>query len=282
MINKFVNFFYDQRSLAKISIALSKGLAGMQSRSINLTHPATWEFSGFSQNGEDGILDVLRKKLITSNSYFIEIGSADGIQNNSSWLAVTEQYNGLMIDGNPSLIERAKRNVMNYCIGVECLHMFVSSENIEDLKSLALHSNPDVFSLDIDGVDYYIAKAIMDGGFRPKIFVVEYNSVFGPTRSMTIRNQDGFVFTKAHPTHLYYGVSVAGWKNFFSHYGYRFVTVDRKGVNAFFVDPTCFDENFLHDIDGKEFEENMYQYKKFKGSYKTQFPLIEDEIFIQI
>jgi len=158
----------------------------------------------------------------------------------------------------------------------------VSSENIEDLKSLALHSNPDVFSLDIDGVDYYIAKAIMDGGFRPKIFVVEYNSVFGPTRSMTIPNQDGFVFSNAHPTQLYYGVSVAGWKKFFSQYGYRFITVDQKGVNAFFVDPTFFDKNFLNNIDGKDFEENMYQYKKFKGSYETQFPLIEDREFTQI
>jgi hypothetical protein len=282
MIKRLLNYFFDNPIRQRIIIALSKGGAMMNARNINLKKPETWEFSGFSQNGEDGILDVLRKKLLTSNRYFIEIGSADGIQNNSSWLAVTEQYNGLMIDGNPFLIERAKRNVMNYSIGVECLHMFVSSENIEDLKSLALHSNPDVFSLDIDGVDYYIAKAIMDGGFRPKIFVVEYNSVFGPTRSMTIPNQDGFIFTKAHPTQLYYGVSVAGWKKFFSQYGYRFITVDQKGVNAFFVDPTCFDKNFLNNIDGKDFEENMYQYKKFKGSYETQFPLIEGREFTQI
>lgn len=282
MIKKFLNYLLDIRALKRVNIALSKGGAMMMARNIDMKRPETWEFSGFSQNGEDGILDVLRKKLLTSNHYFVEIGSADGIQNNSSWLVIAEQYNGLMIDGDPFLIERAKRIVMSYSIGVECLNMFVSSENIEDLKSLALFSNPDIFSLDIDGVDYYIAKAIMDGGFRPKIFVVEYNSAFGPARSMTIPNQDGFVFTKAHPTHLYYGVSVAGWKKFFSQYGYRFVTVERKGVNAFFVDPTCFDENFLHDIDGKEFEENLYQFNKFKGSYETQFPLIADREFTLI
>ena len=39
--------------------------------------------------------------------------------------------------------------------------------------ALAFHENPDLFSLDIDGNDFYIAKAILDGGFRPKIFVVE-------------------------------------------------------------------------------------------------------------
>ena len=72
---------------------------------IDLTQPATWEFSGFSQNGEDGILDVLRKQLISSNRYFIEVGTSDGIKNSSAWLVVAEKYNGIMIDGKPMLAE---------------------------------------------------------------------------------------------------------------------------------------------------------------------------------
>lgn len=259
-----------------MAIALAKGGAMMQARNIDLTQPSTWEFSGFSQNGEDGILDVLRKQLLSSNRYFIEIGSADGIQNNSSWMVVVEQYNGLMIEGNPRLVERANRLILSHSIGAECLNMFVNSENIQELKSLALHSDPDVFSLDIDGIDYYIAKAIMDGGFRPKIFVVEYNSVFGSDRSMTIPYMDDFVFTKAHSTQLYYGVSVAGWRRFFESRGYHFVTVDRNGVNAFFVDPTFFAPTFLDGIKPLEFAENRYQYQKFRLTNEKQFELIED------
>jgi hypothetical protein len=254
----------------------------MHARNIDLTSPVTWEFSGFSQNGEDGILDVLRKKLLKRNRYFIEIGSSDGMQNNSSWLVVAEQYSGLMVEGNPRLVDRASRMILSHSLGVECLNMFVNSENIQDLKSLALHSNPDVFSLDIDGIDYYIAKAIMEGGFRPKIFVVEYNSVFGPTRSMTIPYYEAFEFTKAHSTQLYYGVSIAAWRKFFSHYGYHFVSVDQKGVNAFFVDPVCFDVDFLKKINGNAFAENVYQYGKFKGSFEKQFSLIENQKFEEI
>lgn len=272
----------DLRDRQQMAIALAKGGAMMQARKIDLTQPGTWEFSGFSQNGEDGILDVLRKQLLNSNRYFIEIGAADGMQNNSSWLVVAEQFNGLMIEGNPRLVERASRLILSHSIGVDCLNMFVNSENIQELKSLALHLDPDVFSLDIDGIDYYIAKAIMDGGFRPKIFVVEYNSVFGPERSMTIPYKDNFVFTKAHSTQLYYGVSIAAWKKFFNSYGYRFVTVDRKGVNGFFVDPSCFDVNFLNQIVGAQFAENSYQYKKFKGPFEKQFLLIDDRKFESI
>lgn len=279
MFKRFINYLMDLRDRQQMSIALSKGSVMRQARKIDLTQPLTWEFSGFSQNGEDGILDVLRNQLTGSNRYFIEIGAADGMQNNSSWLVVAEQYNGLMIEGNPRLTERAERMLSNHSIGLECKNMFVDSKNIQELKSLALYSDPDVFSLDIDGIDYYIAKAILDAGFRPKIFVVEYNSAYGAERSMTIAYQDGFEFKKAHSTFLYYGVSIAGWRKLFEQHDYRFVTADRQGVNAFFVDPACFDANFLKAINGTQFVENFHQYRKFRKPNEEQFELIADQNF---
>jgi hypothetical protein len=282
MIKKIFNYLVDARDRQRIAIALSKGAAMMHARKIDLTQPGTWEFSGFSQNGEDGILDVLRSQLLSSNRYFIEIGTSDGIENNSAWLAVAERYNGIMIEGNAKLVERARRLVVGYSIGAECHNMFVTRESIQDLKSMAFHHDPDVFSLDIDGNDYYIAQAILDGGFRPRIIVVEYNSVYGPERSMTVEYRDDFVFTKAHPTQLYYGVSIAGWRKFFESRGYHFVTVDRNGVNAFFVDPAFFDEAFLRGARGLEFAENAYQHRKFRMSSQEQFLLITDQRFSSI
>lgn len=254
----------------------------MHARNIDLKLPASWEFSGFSQNGEDGILDVLRKNLKDSNRYFIEIGAADGIENNSGWLLVAEKYNGLLIEGSSHLVERARRTVVGYSLGAEIHNMFVTKESVRDLKTMAMHHDPDVFSLDIDGNDYYIAQAIFDAGFRPKIFVVEYNSVYGPERSMTIEYQPTFVFTQAHPTHLYYGVSISGWRRFFEQHGYRFVTVDRNGVNGFFVDPEHFDTSFLDGVKGLAFAENQSQYKKFRIPSEQQFILIADQKFVTI
>lgn len=277
-----MNYLLDVRDRQRIAIALSKGAAMMQARNIDLKQPATWEFSGFSQNGEDGILDVLRKNLLSSNRYFIEIGAADGIENNTGWLLVAEKYNGLLIEGSAQLVERARRTVVGYSIGAEIHNMFVTKESIRDLKSMSMHHEPDVFSLDIDGNDYHIAQAIFDAGFRPKIFAVEYNSVYGPERSITIEYQPAFVFTQAHPTHLYYGVSISGWRRFFEQHGYRFVTVDRNGVNGFFVDPKHFDVSFLDEVKGLEFAENQSQYKKFRFPNEQQFTLISDQKFISI
>lgn len=282
MLEKLLNYLRDVRDRQRINIALSRGAAMMHARSIDLKRPSTWEFSGFSQNGEDGILDVLRKQLSDSNRYFVEIGTSDGIENNSAWLLVAEKFNGLLIEGSTRLVERAKRTVVGYSIGAECHNLFVTRENVRDIRARAIHHDPDVFSLDIDGNDYYIAQAVLENGFRPRIFVVEYNAVFGPELSLTVEYKPDFTFTREHPTHLYYGVSIAGWKNFFAAHGYRFITVDRNGVNGFFVDPAYFDQAFLDGIAGLAFAENQYQYRKFRRSWDQQFKLIEDQKFVAI
>jgi len=276
MIKKLFTYLFDARDRQRISIALSKGTAMMIARNIDLTLPATWEFSGFSQNGEDGILDVLRGKLLKHNRYFIEIGSSDGVESNSAWLVMVGKYNGMMIEGDPWLAERARRMIARHSVGAQCHNMFLTRENVQELKSLAFHTDPDVLSLDIDGNDYYIAQAILDNGFRPKIFVVEYNSVYGPERCVTIEYQDDFRFKKAHRSELYYGVSIAGWRKFFQSHGYRFITVDQNGVNGFFVDPFFFDERFLDGVNGLEFAENQFQLNKFRRSSEEQFSLIKD------
>lgn len=282
MIKRLTNYLLDVRDRQRIAIGLAKGAAMMTARRVNPSKPASWEFSGFSQNGEDGILDVLRKNLLESNRYFVEIGAADGIENNTGWLLIAEKYSGVLIEGSAHLVERAKRTVVGYSIGAEVHQMFVTIETVRDIRKLSFHHDPDVFSLDIDGNDYYIAKAIFENGFRPKIFVVEYNSVYGPERSTTVEYKADFVFTDAHPSHLYYGVSISAWRKFFDLHGYRFITVDQNGVNGFFVDPQCFDTDFLDGIEGLQFAENKSQQKKFRTLSAEQFQLIADQNFVSI
>jgi hypothetical protein len=274
-----LQYLLELRDLQRISIALNRGALARSSRRVDLARPETWEFSGFSQNGEDGIIDVLRGELMSANRYFVEIGSASGTENNSAWLLVAEQCYGLMVEGDPKLSRRSQRALARYGIGTQFHSQFVTRENVAELKELALFADPDVFSLDVDGNDYYLAETLFRCGFRPKIFVVEYNSVFGPDRPATIQYRDDFEFGAAHPTRLYYGVSIAGWKTFFARQGYRFVTVDRNGVNAFFVDPAWFSAQFLDCVEGLGFAENRYQLSKFRKPWQDQLRLIEGQPF---
>lgn len=274
MLGRLHTFMLDLRDRQRMAVALARGAAALQVRRVDPTLASTWEFSGFSQNGEDGILQFLRERLATSNRYFVEIGAADGLENNTAWLAVVEKYGGLMIEGNPDLVARMNQIVAPQNIGLECRAMFVTRESAPHIARLAAHLDPDVMSLDIDGNDYYVAAALFDAGFRPKIFAVEYNSVFGPDRRVTIPYRESFDFRAAHPSRLYYGVSVAAWRAFFADRGYRFVTVDRNGVNAFFVDPARFDPELLGRVRGIDFAENRYQQRRFGGGHERQFELI--------
>lgn len=282
MLSRAIDYLIDYKDRQRIAIALAKGGTSKLSREIDLRDPLTWEFSGFSQNGEDGIIDVLRRQLATSNRYVVEIGAADGTENNSSWLLLAERFEGLLVEGNPRQSARARRNIARYSIGSECLSMFVTRGSVATILGKIVHRDADVFSLDIDGNDYQIAEKLFEGGFRPRIVSVEYNSAYGPERALASAYSDDFRRSDAHPSMLYYGASIAAWKSFFVGRGYRFVTVDANGVNAFFVDPLHFDPVFLDGVRGLPFAENRYQLRAFGKDHTGQFALIADQRFEQV
>ncbi|MHB1589856.1 MAG: hypothetical protein ACYCUL_09610, partial [Metallibacterium scheffleri] len=107
MIGRIRRYFNDLEDRQRIAIALAKG-ARMAARRIDPGDPASWEFAAFSQNGEDGVLDVLRSQLRECNRTFLEIGASDGIDNNTAWLAIAEKYGGLMIEGDARKSARAR------------------------------------------------------------------------------------------------------------------------------------------------------------------------------
>jgi len=279
-MNKLTRFLRHLRSMQSINMSLSRGAATSALRAIDFTDPGSWEFSGFSQNGEDGIIDVLTRRIVRPNRYFVEIGASDGLENNTSWLAIARRYSGLWIEGDPESSEwcRYLFTPLNY--GLEIMQRFVTQKSAAQVRETALHADPDVFSLDIDGNDYHLSRALLASGFKPKVFVVEYNSAFGPDRSVTIPYREDFRFAKGHSNNLYYGCSLAGWKKLFAKNGYAFVTVDSNGVNAFFVDPAAFNESFVEGIRPREFTENYSQAREYKMDWRGQFDLIRDrELF---
>lgn len=274
MFKKIKNYLHQMRSFQRVNMALSRGAATSSLRSIDPSNPSTWEFSGFSQNGEDGIIDVLSQRIKNPNRYFIEIGASDGLENNTTWLALARRWSGIWVEGDAQTSRWSTWlfSALNY--GLETVHMFVDKENVSDLAQRALHLDPDVFSLDIDGIDYYLAEVILNSAFKPKIFVVEYNSAFGPAASLTVPYDPNFRRGQAAGDDLYYGCSVAAWKHLFGRFGYRFVTVDLNGVNAIFVRCEEFETGFVDHIRGTDFRENFAQLRSTKKSWEGQFESI--------
>jgi len=269
MLQKSVQFLKRQQALSRINLSLSRAATTSQLRNIHPKNPSSWEFSGFSQNGEDGISDYLAQNLLSPNRYFFEIGAADGLENNTSWFAIAKKYSGLMIEGDKNLCQRLEQLVSGFNLGVTIRQQFVTMQNIPKLVESLLYKDPDLFSLDIDGNDYYILKTLLEYNLKPKIIIVEYNSAFGPDKAQTIPYDDSFHYLDAHASGLYYGVSIQAWKNLLCSKNYQFITVDANGVNAIFADKTAFAPEFLSGIKPKYFTENFYQLKKY-GTWEKQ------------
>jgi hypothetical protein len=274
MLKRVIQYFRMQQAYQRINLALSRGGAMSASRRLDLTRPDSWEFSGFSQNGEDGLIEVLADQLIKPNRTFLEIGSADGLENNTAWLAIAHKYCGLMVEGSKALSTFSSNIMARLNLGVKCVNMMVNKDNVKALVKELSNVEPDVFSIDIDGNDFYITELLLQNGLKPKIIVVEYNSAFGPDNPLTVsyKEQD---FLNAHETGLYYGVGIAAWRQFFHAQGYRFISVDRRGVNGVFVRPECFSAAFLDVIEPTVFVENFFQYQSFRQPWAEQFKKIE-------
>lgn len=276
MLNKFLRYLKSLRSMQRVNMALARGAATSALRTLDFTDPGSWEFSGFSQNGEDGIIDVLTRHIIKPNRYFIEIGASDALENNTAWLAIARRFSGIWIEGDQAVSEWCKYLFTSLNYGVEIVCMFVTKEKVGELKKRALYTDPDVFSLDIDGNDYHVAEAVLSASFRPKIFVVEYNAAFGPDMSVTIPYREDFRVLQAHGENLYYGCSIGAWKKLFAKFGYNFVTVDSNGVNAIFINPLEFDADFVQNIRGMDFADNFSQLREYRMAWEGQFELIRN------
>ena len=131
------------------------------------------EYSIFSQNGEDGIIDFLTSGLKDNRRRFIEIGTSDGGENNSMYL-LRRGWTGLGIDVDPDNIKRYLARVGHkpFAQRLTLALMKVGWDNCQWIIDGYGDTEPDFFSLDIDSVDYYVAYRMLQRGFRPSVFTV--------------------------------------------------------------------------------------------------------------
>jgi hypothetical protein len=124
-------------------------------------------------------------------------------------------------------------------------------------------AGPDFFSLDIDGIDYYVARELLEAGFRPKVVCCEYNS-FLAHRPLTVVYDEAFARYRYDPQRgLYFGASVAAWRHLFEPAGYRFCGVESAGVNAFFCLEAATRTGFLDGLCGLRHAHNQVFVRKY-------------------
>lgn len=115
--------------------------------------------------------------------------------------------------------------------GVAIINVEVTPDNIDALVRAHAARRVDLLSIDIDGNDYWVWKAVQS--IRPRVVVVECHNIWTADRSVTIPYRADFDKFDVHPD--YSGASLLALVKLGRAKGYRLVGCNRYGFNAFFV-----------------------------------------------
>jgi len=185
----------------------------------------------FSQNYEDGILAEIFKRIGIQNKFFVEIGSGDGIENNTHYL-LAQGWEGCWFDANLEQVENAKEHHKNTCSEgrLSITSDLVTPKNVEMLFAMSMVPHVfDLLSIDIDSNDYWLFKSI--DLYKPRVVVIEYNASLGPHANLVMRCNPNYTWGGGSN----YGASYQALKALGEKKGYTVVACDITGTNMFFV-----------------------------------------------
>ena len=217
-----------------------------------------YEFKVFSQWGEDGILQYLTRCLDIPNRTFIEFGVEDFFESNCRFLLMKDLWNGFVIDGSQANIDRLESSYFYWRYPLQARVAFVDRDNVGALlEESGFDKEVGILSVDVDGVDYHLLDAL--DGWRAAIVVVEYNSLFGPTRRVTVPYDAAFQRNRAHWSNLYWGASLPAFAHLLQGRGYALVGVNSMGSNAFFVRRDLLNVSVVESSVGSAFRDSVFR-----------------------
>lgn len=200
------------------------------------------EFKGYSQFGEDGIIQWLIHNVDIDKKTFIEFGTGNYFESNTRFLMMNNNWSGFVMDGNNKSIEKLKQweDIWKYDLTARAA--YITKDNINQLILDAGYSGDiGILSIDLDGVDYWILSAI--NCVSPRILICEYNNIFGAEKMVTVPYDETFDRTKAHYSWLYWGASISAFRNWAEKNNYYYVGSNSAGHNAFFVRKDCIEKD---------------------------------------
>lgn len=192
-----------------------------------------YEFSFYSQNGEDDILLYLAGKAGVTGRRVVEIGTEDARECNSANLIFNFGWEACLIEADPVWAEKAREYLasMNADDNVTLIQARAMPGDIDHcLQTAGFSGEIDILSIDIDSHDYWLWRAVEN--VSPRIVVIEYNASFGPSLSVTVPEPEP---AAGNNEPCYHGASITALQRLGLRKGYELVGADSKGVNAFFL-----------------------------------------------
>lgn len=132
----------------------------------------------YSQNGEDGIIEEVLKRLDISSGSFVEFGAWDGQHLSNTYRLLEQGWEGVYIEGDNTRYQDLLNNMKKFEGKVDPVKAFVSISGESSLDNLLastrVNKDFDILSIDIDSYDWHIWQSLKN--YQPKIVIIEINS----------------------------------------------------------------------------------------------------------
>ena len=211
----------------------------------------------------------------------VEIGCGSGTENMSTNLILNHGFEGYLFDGSVANIEAADRF---YKSKKDCLltppkltQAWMTRENVnETLRLAGAEGEVDVFSLDIDGNDWHIWKAIEV--LSPRLCIFETHNIVPDGLALTVPYEPYFDYTAQPESQRdFRSASLAAMVKLSQEKGYRLIGAHKHGFNAFFLRNDIALDLFP-EVTIEQVHDNPYT----KGGQTHRWPLVSGMIWDEV
>jgi hypothetical protein len=232
-------------------------------------------FRVYSQFEEDGIILYLLSMIGFKTRRAVEMCCGSGHECMATNLILNHGFDGYLFDGDEGNIRRAEAF---FASKQDCLLYrpvlrlaWITAENVNELlMQSGCAGEVDLFSLDIDGNDYWVWKAV--DAINPRLLVFETHNIIPADKSLTIEYRpDFYCWDRIGAEQDYRGVSLKAMVKLCKSRGYRLVGGHRHGFNVFFLREDEGTE-FFPEVSIQEVHDNHWT----RWSQANRWPLVKD------
>jgi hypothetical protein len=239
-----------------------------EARSLEPSRLIRSGFQSYSGYDDDGAIREVFQRIGAETRYFVEIGARPGTCANTTCLLI-DGWRGVWLDSNVPGIEAMRQQFLDFVSSgdLSIAAEMLTAENVEQtLANLGVPAEIDLLSIDIDGNDYHVVKAIQR--VRPRVFVVEYNAKHRPQTLWVMKYNAAHRYDGTD----YFGASLKSFELLMRSKGYPLVGCNMGGTNAFFVREDLVTEQLFRAPFSAENHYEPYRYILARGMFSGHPP----------
>jgi hypothetical protein len=187
----------------------------------------TLKRDGFSNGNEANILAGYIAELLpaTHNRIAVDIGAGDGVRWSNTYALFLNGWKGLGIEFDSRKFVKLARAYKYFPEVYACRNRAAPHNIVSLLQSYEMPADLAVLSLDIDGNDYWVLRAILSQ-FRPQLIVTEINEKIPPPIRFVVKYDPNFQLR-----HHFFGYSMAVLSDLCDEFDYVILRLEYN--NAF-------------------------------------------------